>query len=80
MRRHEKLLRRAFLNGYRAGRQHRDRDIREVIDAELKQFEQRLDAEQKRFEEMLAATTRAALHRLQSVENAALSNPPRWLQ
>ena len=74
------MRRRAFSAGFRAGRRHRAAAVREVIDSELKRFEERLDTEQKHFEDMLASATARALHRLQSAEDAALSEPPQWLQ
>ena len=81
MRRRDKLHRRAFLDGFRAGLRQRERAVREVIDAEFKKFEDRCEQEQKHLAEMLAASDRRALHRLQAVEDAFAGEPaPRWLQ
>ena len=82
MRRRENIRRRAFLDGYRAGRRHNDRERRELtawVDGELKRFADACEAREKDFKQTLAAATRAALHRLQGPEDAAV-DPPRWLQ
>ena len=80
MRRRDKM-RRAFADGYRAGRRHNDRERRELrawVDAELKRFADACEAREQDFKQTLAAATRAALHRLQPTEDAP--SEPRWLQ
>ena len=83
MRRREKTQRRAFLDGYRAGRRYNDRERRELtawVDAELKRFADACEVREQDFKQTLAAATRAALHRLRDPDDESVILQQRWLQ